>query len=754
MILRTLTLALLLALPIRAHAQTPGAGAPADAEDAPGSGDGSGEGPATAESASGDTTRLGPIEVRYTPEEVMDIGGSVQLLDEDDLAAMDYDDPHDVLAQVGGVYVRAEDGYGLRPNIGMRGANSERSRKITLMEDGVLFGPAPYSAPAAYYFPLMLRMTGVEVFKGPSAVLYGPQTIGGAINYVTRAIPDSTAGELTLGAGTDLYGRLHLHHGMRNDWGGFLAELVHLRSDGFKDLDGGGDTGFSRWEAMLKAQANTLSGPLDHTFELKLGFSIERSNETYLGLSDADFARDPNRRYAASQRDRMEWDRLQLQLRHRVEFEPGNLTTTVYRHTMSRAWAKVGAFGSGPSLEQVLADPDAGSRLAFYRLLTGEANSTPGLAEETLIVGTNARDFVSQGVQTVARVGFGEAVESEIDAGLRLHFDEIERHHTADGFLMTDGDLVSDGGETETTTRNRGATLALAAHALYSGTVAGMTFSPGVRVEYIDTRFEDRLEDTEASRDDVVTLPGLGLHYAITDRFGVLGGVHRGFSPVSPGQARSIDPEFSINYEGGARYRDTAGSEVTAIGFFNDYQNLTGECSFSAGCADADLDRQFNGGEARIYGVEVLAGHAFSLPRGLWLPVQATYTFTRTEFLTGFASDNPQFGAVEAGDEMPYVPAHQGHLRVGVEDGFRWAAYAAATAVSEAREEAGSGDDGLTTDAYVRLDLSGRYTFWRELTAQLNVDNVTNTRPIVSRRPYGARSIAPLTVQGALSYAW
>jgi outer membrane receptor for Fe3+-dicitrate len=117
------------------------------------------------------------------------VAGSAHRVDEETLERFEYDNVERVLAEVPGVSTRGEDGYGLRPNIGMRGASSDRSAKVTLMEDGVLFAPAPYAAPAAYYFPMSTRLVGVEVFKGPAATRFGPQTVGGAINLLTRRVP-------------------------------------------------------------------------------------------------------------------------------------------------------------------------------------------------------------------------------------------------------------------------------------------------------------------------------------------------------------------------------------------------------------------------------------------------------------------------------------------------------------------------------------------------------------------------------------
>ncbi len=709
------------------------------------------------EEAADDTTEEDPeyrVDTRLiTPEKLAKIGGAAQRIDEKELKQLQYDDASQIATSVPSVYARGEDGFGLRPNIGIRGANSDRSKKVTLMEDGILFGPAPYSAPAAYYFPIASRMVGVEIYKGPGAVEYGPNTIGGAMNWVTRDIPYFLSGGVDANFGSYLTGKGHAWLGASTEWGGFVVEGIHWQSDGFKELDGGGDTGFNRQEFMAKGRLNTsFDAKVYHQLDLKLGFSRELSNETYLGLTDADFDDNPYRRYVSSEKDLMDWWRTQAELFYTMEVgDTFKLDAAAYRHDFYRSWFKVNGFQGGPPLFDILQDPTNGVNQVFYDVLTGEQDSAS--AAETLNLGDNQRRFVSQGVQVVASHKFdAETWSNNAKVGVRAHYDQIERDHTEDGFLMQNGRLVSDGSDQRTTTQNTGKTTAIAAWVTDQFSFWQLTFAGGVRTEIISATLDDELAGTSVTNDQFVLIPGLGVHWEFLPHLGAIAGVHRGFSPVSPGQPDEVEPETSVNYEAGLRYADSENERlIELIGFFNDYNNLLGECTFSAGCDATDLDSQFNGGEVDVFGLEAMATWTFPLFGDFKLPVRAAYTFATSEFKSGFVSDNPQYGTVEEGDELPYLPKHRGSLRLTVtNDIFRITANGSYTA--KMREEASQGDDALFTDDYFILDVIAGYTIIEDLEVYAKAENLTMNEAIASRRPFGARPIKPFMVQGGVRW--
>ena len=97
-----------------------------------------------------------------------DLPGSVDYIGPQELKVYQHSNVNNILKSIPGINIQEEEGFGLRPNIGLRGSGLERSSKITLMEDGILAAPAPYAAPSAYYFPTVGRMNGVEVMKGSS----------------------------------------------------------------------------------------------------------------------------------------------------------------------------------------------------------------------------------------------------------------------------------------------------------------------------------------------------------------------------------------------------------------------------------------------------------------------------------------------------------------------------------------------------------------------------------------------------------
>ena len=259
---------------------------------------------------------LEPMEIIGDASAAQTLPGSGYVVGDQQLKTEVEADINQVLKTVPGVYVREEEGLGLRPNIGIRGATAERSSNVTLMEDGILIAPAPYSNPAAYYFPTFKRMSSLEVLKGAPLLRYGPQTTGGVINLISTPIPNERQGYVETVTNERGSTDVHATYGDTNgDWG-YLVETVQRSAQGFKDIDRSNrNSGFdiSDYVGKLRWQGERQS------VTAKLQYSEETSNSSYLGLTDADFSQDPNRRYGLSSIDQMNNTHSGITLTHQLK---------------------------------------------------------------------------------------------------------------------------------------------------------------------------------------------------------------------------------------------------------------------------------------------------------------------------------------------------------------------------------------------------------------------------------------------------
>jgi Fe(3+) dicitrate transport protein len=305
---------------------------------------------------------------------------------------------------------------------------------------------------------------------------------------------------------------------------------------------------------------------------------------------------------------------------------------------------------------------------------------------------------------------------------------------------------------TRVTAKNQGQAHALALHAVDTLEFHDLTMTPGLRMEVVWTDYQDFLDASlDNKQTQVGLLPGMGVHYALTETIGVLAGGYRGFGPAAPQPliaGEDANPaETSTTWEAGARYA-TERTHAEAVGYLMEYGNLTADCSQSRGCTAEQVGTQFNGDKARVWGLEGTLAHEFHAGT-FQIPTRATYALTMSAFRTEFTSTNPEWGAVEIGDELPYLPRHQGTLGTGIGQEGKWTIDATGTFVSSSRETAGFGpiDDSDRTDAYALLGLAGRVKIYGQLWLYSRATNLLDQVYLVSRRPHGARPGAPRWVQ-------
>lgn len=680
--------------------------------------------------------------------------GSAYYISPEEIRRLGYTDINRMLKAVPGVNMYEEDGFGLRPNISLRGTKAERSERISIMEDGVLAAPAPYSAPAAYYFPNVARMEAIEVLKGSSQVQYGPFTTGGAINLVSTPIPNSFSGKANISYGSKNTFKSHTSVGSSWKHFGYMVEYLRYQSDGFKKYEDHAAKGFKRNDIIAKIRVKTdhVKG-VNHALELKFGYADENSDETYVGLSADDFKKTPFLRYPGSQMDKLKTDHRQWVATYLLTFSNKlKITTNAYYNYFHRNWYKLNDVRAGitskekRSIADVLVDPETNIR--YFDILTGKTDRE----EEALLVRANNRTYRSRGIQTRAEYRFNlNEFFFDLEFGLRYHADEEDRFQWDDSYSMKNKKMVLFMEGIHGTNANRVTSAnALAGYLLAKLRYDAWTVTAGLRYEDVDLLKKDYTKEDLARSGKVrietpnharVLIPGVGLHYQLMPAASVFFGIHKGFAP--PSAELYQKPESSVNMELGTRVA-IGNFRAELIGFYNNYSNMLG--SDLAASGGAGTLEQFNVGEARVKGAEFLVQYQ-PLPKNcnVRLPLQVSYTYTDTEIRNSFESHS--WGNVVRGDEIPYIFKHALNMQLGIE--CKWFYANIGTRYnSDMRTSPGQGTiaEREKVPANLIFDASLNVFVNKYLTVRLNAINLTNRVYLTSRHPAGLRAGHPFGI--------
>lgn len=720
------------------------------------------------------TTPQGPLEelppfvIVGSKENLKSQVGASAFLDTTDIRTQNYTNVNRILQRVPGVYVRDEDGFGNFANISIRGGDGSRSERVTLMEDGVLTAPAPYSAPGAYYTPRAARMSGIEVLKGSSQVRYGPHTTGGVINFLSTPVPEAQSGYLRYTFGSNATQLLLAQYGdvVTTDAGtfGYLLEMHGQMSDGFRTIRGyeGRGTGFQLYEPMFKAFWEPATA-MEQRIEFKFGYTDFDADESYLGLSEVDARRTPRDRYPSTVFDNIDTDHIRTYLRWQGQPTDNlSLESTAYFNRFNRNWYKIDSVGGfNPAIDdtgQIVGRTGLSSALLAGNPRLGVLQGT---APGSIGVKSNNRTYESYGWQNMASLTFDTGdIGHTLNGGVRFHADYEDRLQ-----LM---DVYNGDGNSGFTSYRRGApgeeadqrqevfaTSFFVEDAIQIGPV---TVKPGVRYEKLQMDLNDRGLRLGGDLDTYAA--GAGINYNLNDANTLFGGVFRGISTPGPTAylKNGINVEESVGYEAGIRHRREAFATEFA-GFVTDYYNLLGTDTGLGLGGTSNL----NAGAATVWGFESMVSYDLMASQGspFQMPAYLTATWTSAELENALSSggkDNIYAGGTP-GASIPYVP--QWKLAGGV--GVRYDAFGLNLDGTWVDESFGTADNftspvtsvrqGIIDSALV-FDLSASYQIGEHTKLLGGVQNLFDETYISSRLPEGPRNAAPRTVFIGVEMTW
>lgn len=668
------------------------------------------------------TVKVDSVVVKgILPDRLESVPGSYSVVDEKQLNERRPFSIQEVLNTVPGINVVGENTFGLGVNIGVRGLNPRRTSRTLLMEDGMPLFLAPYGDPAAHYTTPLERVQRIEVVKGSGQILYGPQTVGGMINFVTRPVPNDGKVHGTASAMlgnndfTSLYGSI----GAGDERGGLMIDALHKKGDGIRD-----NHDFEIQEYTAKGQLNLSDR---HTLIAKASYFREDSHVSETGLGLVEYHED---KYQAptGNNDVFEHERKTFQLQHLFQINNQvKLSTQAYYAKSDRA-----------SFRQINDPGTLGGRSVMDRC-TGLGVATEANAAQC---GGRwrPREYEYWGVEPrldVQHSLFG--IESNAVVGFRYHREDIERnqYRGSDPRIQSQAYAEAFGDHREQIHTNVEAKSYYAQNTFYTG---DWTFTPGLRVEDLRIKTDIRRAEgaaqnnpeSQATNNQTKVLPGFGLTWNGIENTTLFAGVHKGFAPPrpdrdinAPGGANTAvvvntRPEESTNWELGMRSQYFNGVSLETTLFHTVFDDIV--------VNGLTTGTFINGGKSEHSGIEFAGrvdfGRIYNTSHNFYISGSYTNLFTAEFKKTNTGA------SIQSGDRLPYAPKHLASVSFGYQHPVGLDARIGVDYVSEQEEDVAFRDG--RTSANVLRGVTG------DIPAYALINATVNYKPVGSQVTYFA----------------
>jgi Fe(3+) dicitrate transport protein len=572
--------------------------------------------------------------------------------------------------------------------------------------------------------------------------------------------------------GDDNYFNQHTYYGGAMGNLSYVVELSNAGTEGYKEIEpaSGNDTnaGYRKNSDLFKLRYTMPSSYIEFSSQN----TSETSHESYVGLTRADFAANPYKRYAASSQDKMDNDYHRYILTYNMDLSPStNFVGKLYKSKYSRNWKKVGSIyvsddgtDTGTITEVSFDDidwntncaADSGTELRACNIVT---NGTSMLYDDTF---SSDDEYIKRSIghRDYGMYGYDMKLNHvmgnhDITLGYRHHHDYRQRldNGISEKYTLDDNNTMVAVNIDRDAAALQERKSAWADSISIQDRITHGNFVTTLGVRYEDVEY-DKISKSDGSLtkyDNSETMIAASTVYTMGGGKSMFAAYSQGYNPTGPS---SVDPDESDNYEFGYRSR-SANSFLEVVAFFVDYDNLNETCSIASGCGNAS-NSQVNAGEAESKGLELTykVNNLFASPQmkgagetsGTRYPLTIAMTFQDSERTVGTSSSKP------ADKTLPYNPEQIFYVSFGAETNDWDYKFAAKYTDEYFTNDTNTikTEDGIVVDFQggIKLDklgMSGARAF-------VNIDNLLDKTYLASAHEYGVRPNKPQTFMAGMTF--